>query len=168
MSVLRFLVDFARTGGVGPARCGVRLDDVIEAWGPPWAEGSSLGSDGRPYLYAYGGVEIGTCQSFCRRVEGIVVQTDTPTLEMPAPEPVPATQSLAGGPTYGEVLDALAAGGCRWEDFAPLTCEDQRALRVIPSGVIFVFDVPEDGNPTLASASVSDTGHMCGCLATEH
>ncbi|QLE70348.1 hypothetical protein FGW37_00865 [Streptomyces rectiverticillatus] len=155
MHVLDILVPFARTGRIGAVRVGAQLRDVTRELGPPWAEGSSTGADGLPYLYAYGCLEIATCHAHCQVIESIVVQTDQATMQWPSREPGRA-ESFPGYPTHREVVRALSETGCSWDDYAPLTCDDQCAIRVPASGAIFVFTTEDVEEPTLCNASVAD------------
>ncbi len=160
------LVDFARTGSVGPVRCGDQLPALTEILGPPWATGTSFGHDGLPYLYAYGNLEIGTCQFFCRRIESIHLQTGWAECEFELPLPGWGhVRSLSERLTYRRVVDTLEAAGCRWEESAPLTFDDQRTIRVVDSQVQFGFAIPEEGEPTLSIASVAPPAHRCGPAA---
>ncbi|CAM5581359.1 MULTISPECIES: hypothetical protein [Streptomyces] len=165
-SVMPVLVDFARTGSVGPVRCGDQLPALTEILGPPWATGTSFGHDGLPYLYAYGNLEIGTCQFFCRRIESIHLQTGWAECEFELPLPGWGhVRSLSERLTYRRVVDTLEAAGCRWEESAPLTFDDQRTIRVVDSQVQFGFAIPEEGEPTLSIASVAPPAHRCGPAA---
>ncbi|MFH8746470.1 hypothetical protein ACH4GK_14010 [Streptomyces rimosus] len=165
-SVMPVLVDFARTGSVGPVRCGDQLTALTEVLGPPWATGTSSGHDGLPYLYAYGNLEIGTCQFFCRRIEAIHLQTGWAEFEFELPLPGwGQVRSLSERLTYRRVVDTLEAAGCRWEECAPLTFDDQCTIRVIDSQVQFGFAIPEEGEPTLSIASVALPAHRCGPAA---
>ncbi|WP_438488276.1 hypothetical protein [Streptomyces sp. S186] len=133
---------------------GAQLKDITEVLGPPWASGSFIGADGLPYLYAYGCLELGTCQAHCQTIESIVVQTDWPTMEWPTQEPGRA-ETFPGCPAYGEVLRALDAAGCPWEHYEPLTDDDQCAIRVADSGATFVFNTEDVPEPILCSVSVT-------------
>ncbi|WEB44604.1 hypothetical protein MOV08_38515 [Streptomyces yunnanensis] len=162
MHVLDILIPFARTGRIGAACIGAELSEVIEALGPPWAWGSSTGADGLPYLYAYGCLEVATCHAHCQVIYSVVVQTDWATMEWPSQEPGRA-ETFPGFPTYSEVLRALDEAGCTWETYAPLTCDDQCAIRVPASGAIFVFDTEDVADPLLCSVSVAvHRPHSCG------
>ncbi|KWT61620.1 hypothetical protein ADL21_11680 [Streptomyces albus subsp. albus] len=166
MSVIPLLTDFARTGSVGPVRCGDQLPALTDILGPPWATGTSAGHDGLPYLYAYGNLEIGTCQFFCQRIEGIYLQTGWAEFEFGLPLPGWGhVRSLSERLTYRRVVDTLEAAGCRWEEFPPLTFDGQRTIRVIDSEVQFGFEIPEEGEPTLSIASVAPPAHRCGPVA---
>ncbi|MFK8843910.1 hypothetical protein [Streptomyces sp. Ac-502] len=162
MNLLDIIVAFARTGYIGAARLGAQLKDIAEVLGPPWAEGSSTGADGLPYLYAYGSLELGTCQAHCQAIDSITVQTDWPTMEWPSREPGQA-ETFPGRPAYSEVLRALDEAGCAWERHEPLTFEDQCAFRVPASGAVFVFGTDDGDEPTLHGVSAYERGpHACG------
>ncbi|WP_058043710.1 hypothetical protein [Streptomyces roseifaciens] len=162
MRVLDILIPFAQTGRIGAVRIGAQLKDVIVELGPPWAEGSSVGAGGVPYLYAYGCLEVATCHARCQMIESIVVQTDWVTMEWPSRESGRA-ERFPGGPTYSEVLRALSEAGCSWGVYEPLTLGDQCAIRVPASGAIFVFTTEDVEEPVLCNVSVADhRPHSCG------
>ncbi|MFF4604571.1 hypothetical protein ACFY12_17815 [Streptomyces sp. NPDC001339] len=162
MNVLDILTPFAQTGRIDTARIGAQLKDVTEVLGPPWNRGSSTGADGLPYLYAYGSLEVATCQAHCQVIDSIVVQTDWATMEWPSREPG-QLETFPGYPAYGEVLRALSDAGCPWENYEPLTLEGQCAIRVPASGVTFVFTTEDGEEPMLCSASVAvHRPHSCG------
>ncbi|MFE9118163.1 hypothetical protein [Streptomyces sp. NPDC007172] len=164
MTVLDALIPFAQTGRIGAARIGAQLKDITAALGEPWAHGSSIGADGLPYLYAYGSLEVATCQAHCQVIESIAIQTDLPTMQWPTREPG-RVETFPGYPAYGDVLRTLGRAGCRWEEYEPLTLEDQSAIRVPASGVIFVFEDAEE--PQLCNASVAQhRPHTCGWTAS--
>ncbi|MFF3695814.1 hypothetical protein [Streptomyces sp. NPDC002221] len=160
MTALDALIPFAQTGRIGAARIGAQLKDVTAALGEPWAHGASIGADGLPYLYAYGSLEIATCQAHCQVIESIAIQTDLPTMEWPTREPGRAA-TFPGHPTYGDVLRTLAQAGCRWEEYEPLSLEGQCAIRVPASDVILVFEDADEFQ--LCNASVAQhRPHTCG------
>ncbi|MFH8346896.1 hypothetical protein [Streptomyces sp. NPDC018045] len=161
MSMVDVVVRFAQSGRIGPVRCGVEWSAVAEVMGPPWDTGTSVGGDGLPYLYAYGGLEIGTCHSICQEIQLVCLQTGALAVELPALGKAPA-QTLPGYPTYSQIIAALEAADCQWEDFAPLTFDEQRTIRVTSSGVLLGFEIPDTGEPTLFIASVSARDHACG------
>ncbi|MEV6672045.1 hypothetical protein [Streptomyces sp. NPDC051162] len=164
MNIMDVLIPFARTGRIATARVGAQLNDVTEELGPPWAHGSSTGADGLPYLYAYGSLEIATCQAHCQVIESIVVQTDWATMEWPSQKPG-RLERFPGYPAYGEVLRTLDEAGCPWESYEPLTLDGQCAIRVPASDVIFVFTTEDKDReePMLCSVSVANRHpHTCG------
>ncbi|KAA6224036.1 hypothetical protein CP973_20895 [Streptomyces albofaciens JCM 4342] len=136
--------------------------------GEPWDRGTSVGADGRPYLYAYGCLELGTCQEHCQEIRSVIVQTDWPTMEWPAREQG-RVERFSGFPAYSDVVRALGEAGCVWEEHEPLTFDDQLAIRVPASGAEFVFAMDEGaergegGEPRLCSVSVAGhRPHACG------
>ncbi|MYT32030.1 MULTISPECIES: hypothetical protein [unclassified Streptomyces] len=156
------LIPFAQTGRIGAARLGAELKDVVQELGPPWDYGSSTGADGLPYLYAYGSLEIAVCHAHCQVIDAVMVQTDWTTMEWPSQEPG-QPQTFPGRPTYDEALRALDEAGCPWENYQPLTLEDQCAIRVPASGATFVFATDEGEKPVLCSVSVAQhRPHPCG------
>ncbi|MEV4439345.1 hypothetical protein AB0K09_10030 [Streptomyces sp. NPDC049577] len=162
MRLLDILIPFTRTGRIGAVRVGAHLEEITEVLGPPWAQGSSTGSDGMPYLHAYGCLELDTCQAHCQMIFSVTVQTDWPTMQWPSREPG-RVETFPGCPTYSEVLRALSEAGCPWENYEPLTDDDQCAIRVPTSGAIFVFNTEDGEEPMLCSVSVADRRpHSCG------
>ncbi|WP_283137541.1 hypothetical protein [Rhizohabitans arisaemae] len=133
---VELLIGIARTGELGPLRCGMTLGEVQEHLGPfhdrmrdrrprRW----------RPRLYFWNDLEVLICFD---RVIGITVPMWQESLDLPAvvtgweapcPPRVP----------YETVVAALDASGITWVDAPEEVMEDARAIRIPRSNTLITF-----------------------------
>ncbi|MER6734626.1 hypothetical protein [Streptomyces puniciscabiei] len=104
-----------------------------------------------------GDLELSVCP--CQKIILICLQTWRDTVELPAG--LVEKRSFTGHPKYAEVIEALGRVGCAWQPYTPLTFDNQCAVQATPSGVVFVFEIPEGEDPVLNVAGPQPHHHDC-------
>jgi hypothetical protein len=125
--LISLVADFARTGRLGPARLGMALAELTEAFGPH----SDLqpGRDhlkGEPQLFWFGDIEVQVCH-------GTVLSITLPVWRTRVTLP-PALSSdgvLPGQPALDEVTAALDASGVPWREAPEHLLDDDPNYRLI-------------------------------------
>lgn len=156
MELLDVLTELARSGQLGPVANGAAWDAVTEALGEPF-EVVVGKRRSWPRLFAYGDLELSVCR--CRKVILICLQTWRDVVELPTG--LAETQPFTGHPKYAEVIEALSHIGCAWQPYTPLTFNNQCAIQTAPSGVVFVFEIPEGEDPILNVVGPQPHQHDC-------
>jgi len=138
---MNLLVEFARTGRIGPLHCGITLAEAEHLLGPgrPHPAIRLRGPDIDGYPYSWGGLDLAVTQ---RRVSGISIRlwpgstVDLPSLILPGAETCSATVLRE------ELIAALDTAGCPHEINGVLTFGEQWSLRTQPADVCAVFSLP--------------------------
>ncbi|XVS61674.1 hypothetical protein ACQPYE_25655 [Actinosynnema sp. CA-299493] len=133
------VVGFARTGRLGPLRCGMTLDEVQDLLGPFHGRmDDRKPRRWRPRLHFWDDLEVVICHGM---VVTILVPAWRDTLRLPHAvsgwrAPHPAVMS------YDDVLEALATAGCSWrdEEFEGSSSDDgSRSIRTAGGEVSLSF-----------------------------
>ncbi|MGW4034277.1 hypothetical protein ACWEFL_34120 [Streptomyces sp. NPDC004838] len=145
MTLMNVLVDFARTGRVGPLRCGMPLAEAEGLLGPgrPHPAIRMKGPDIDGYPYSWGGLKLDVTQ---RAVSGIRIDlwpgsaAKLPALVLPGSESFEATVLRE------ELVAALDAAGCEHHVNDALTFGRQSSILARPADVYAVFSLPGRDN----------------------
>ncbi len=162
MEALAVLAAFGSTGRVGPLYPGARLREVAAVCGMPWDIGRIKRNHRWPHLYSYGDVEFVVCR--CRIVTSVTVQTWRETVELPGQAQSGEVITLSARLTFAQVVDALAAADCQWEQCK--ATQGHRALRTLPQRVDFTFVTDDGAEPMLHVAGTWSHDHDCISTAT--
>ncbi|GLW64004.1 hypothetical protein Arub01_22480 [Actinomadura rubrobrunea] len=147
---LRLVVDFARTGRLGPLYCGMSLEQVEDLLGPPDdVQGRRRPHRRRPRYYLWGtDLQLLICDDTVVRISVPCWGSDRHPVGLPAPIGGwrrPPTSRLP----MDDVIAALDAAGCSWRE-APEMVVDRdgpgRAIRTLETGVVLVFGPDVDGD----------------------
>ncbi|MBB4710274.1 hypothetical protein [Streptomyces luteogriseus] len=138
VTLMDLLVDFARTGRIGPLHCGMPLSEAEALLGPgrPHPAIRMRGPDIDGYPYAWDGLELATAQ---RLVSEISIRlwpgstTKLPPLLLPEPESCSSTVLRA------DLIAGLDAVGCGHDADDRLTFGQQSSILTRPAGVCAVF-----------------------------
>ncbi|MFF7994560.1 hypothetical protein ACFZDG_32860 [Kitasatospora xanthocidica] len=156
MELLDVLTELARSGQLGPIANGSAWDSVTEALGEPFDVVVGKRRSW-PRLLAYGDLELSVCR--CQKITLTCLQTWRDVVELPTG--LVGKQVFPGHPTYAEVAEALDRAGCAWQPYIPLTFDNQCAIQASPSGVVFVFEIPDGEDPILNVAGPQPHRHYC-------
>ncbi|MEU9448771.1 hypothetical protein [Streptomyces sp. NPDC048277] len=145
MTLMDVLVDFARTGRIGPLCCGMPLAEAEDLLGPGRPHPAILmkGPDIDGYPYSWGGLSLGVTQ---RRVSGLWINlrpgstTNLPPLVLPESETYEATVLRE------ELITALDIAGCPHEINSGLTFGRQSSILTQPADVCAVFSLPSQND----------------------
>ncbi|MCX5127905.1 hypothetical protein OG898_34035 [Streptomyces sp. NBC_00193] len=137
---MNVLVDFARTGRIGPLRCGMPLAEADDLLGPGRPHPAiQLIPDIEGYPYAWDCLELSVTR---RLVSGISISlrpgstTRLPSLVLPDSEAYPSTVLRE------DLLAALDAVDCRHDVNDRLTFGGQSSILTHPANVCAVFFTP--------------------------
>ena len=111
---MNVLVDFARTGRIGPLHCGMALTEAEELLGPgrPHPAIVMKGPDIDGYPYAWGGLRLVVTQ---RSVSGLWINLwPGSTMNLP-PLVLPDSESFEATVLREELITALDTADCRHE-----------------------------------------------------
>ncbi|WP_405691114.1 hypothetical protein [Streptomyces sp. NBC_00057] len=70
-------------------------------------------------------------------------------------------ERFPGQPKYADVIASLDRVGCAWQPYTPLTFGNQCAIEATPSGVTFVFEIPDGEHPILNVVGPPPHQHEC-------
>ncbi|MFC0030297.1 hypothetical protein ACFFMM_12285 [Micromonospora chaiyaphumensis] len=157
MEALDVLAAFGSTGRLGLLHPGVRLREVVAAYGMPWDIGRIHKRHRWPHLYSYGDVEFVACR--CRIITSVTVQTWRGTVELPNQAQPGEVIALPARLTFAQVADALADADCQWERLEPIA--GQRGLRTLQQRVDFTFITSDGPDPVLHAVGTSAHDHDC-------
>ncbi|MER5973936.1 hypothetical protein ABT112_30200 [Streptomyces sp. NPDC002055] len=146
MTLLDLLVDFARTGRLGPLHCGMPLAEAEELLGPghPHPAIRMKGPDIDGYPYTWGGLSLDVTR---RAVSSIgLFFCPGSTIEIPAPV-LPAAGPVAATVAREELIAAFDAAGCRHAVRGVLTFGRQSCVVTQPAEVSSVFVLPGRNDP---------------------
>jgi hypothetical protein len=142
---MNLLVDFARTGCIGPLRCGMPLTEAEDLLGPgrPHPAIRLKGPDIDGYPYAWDGLELAVTQ---RAVSGIWINLwPGSTAKLPSLV-LPESESFEATVLREELVTALDAAGCEHFVNDTLTFGRQSSIRTRPADVCAVFSLPGRDN----------------------
>ncbi|MFJ3634070.1 hypothetical protein [Streptomyces sp. NPDC090112] len=137
---MNVLVDFARTGRIGPLHCGMPLAEAEDLLGP-----------GRPhpalrmrpeidgYPYAWGGLELCTTR---RAVSEISIRLWTGSMARLPALVLPDAESYSATVLREDLIDGLDAIGCRHDVNDRQTSAGQSSVLTHPANVCAVFFTP--------------------------
>ncbi|MFZ3474942.1 hypothetical protein ACODT3_01295 [Streptomyces sp. 4.24] len=157
MTLMNVLVDFARTGRIGPLHCGMPLTEAEELLGPGRPHPAiRMRPDIDGYPYAWDSLELAVTQ---RAVSGISISlrpgstTTVPSLVLRDSESYPSTVLRE------DLIAGLDAVGCRHYVNDRLTFGEQSSILTRPADVCAVFFTPHRDD------HVSDRGrHYLGAI----
>ncbi len=138
---MNVLVDFARTGRIGPLHCGMALTEAEELLGPgrPHPAIVMKGPDIDGYPYAWGGLRLVVTQ---RSVSGLWINLwPGSTMNLP-PLVLPDSESFEATVLREELITALDTADCRHEANSILTFGQQSSIITQPTEVCAVFSLP--------------------------
>ncbi|MFD7915859.1 hypothetical protein ACFV30_34985 [Streptomyces sp. NPDC059752] len=159
MELLDVLTELARSGRLGPVSNGAPWGAVTAALGEPWEV--TIGKRRSwPRLFAYDDLELGVCR--CQQVILICLQTWRDVVHLPIG--LVGREAFPGKPDYADVTGSLDRAGCAWKPYGPLTFGNQCSIQATPSGVLFVFDVPDGGDPVLNVVGPPPHPHDCPAI----
>ncbi|WP_020140418.1 hypothetical protein [Streptomyces sp. 351MFTsu5.1] len=141
MTLLDFLVDFARAGRIGPLHLGMPLSEAEDLLGPgrPHPAIRLKGPDIDGYPYSWDGLELDVVQ---RAVSGIRVRLRPgSTVRLPALL-LPESESFEATVVREDLVAALDAAGCEHCVNDTLTFGEQSSILTRPAGVCAVFSLP--------------------------
>lgn len=143
---MNVLVDFARTGRVGPLHCGMTLREAEELLGPgrPHPAIVMLGPDIDGYPYSWDGLQLVVTR---KTVSGIWINLWASTAAKLPPLVLPASESYDARVLREDLLTALDAAGCGHCVDDTLTFGDQSSILTLPAHVCAVFSIPGRNNP---------------------
>ncbi|MEU7736550.1 hypothetical protein AB0B51_26160 [Streptomyces griseus] len=141
MTLINTLVDFARTGRIGPLICGMPLAEAEDLPGPgrPHPAHVLKGPDIDGYPYSWNGLRLVVTQ---RTVSGIWIDLRPgSTVKLP-PLVLLDSESFEATVPREELITALDAAGCRHEVNPVLTMGQQSSIITQPAEVRAVFSLP--------------------------
>lgn len=143
---MNVLVDFARTGRVGPLHCGMTLSEAEELLGPgrPHPAIVMLGPDIDGYPYSWDGLQLAVTQ---KTISGIQLNFWAGSATKLPPLVLPASESYAASVLREDLLTALDAAGCDHCVNDNLTFGEQSSILTRPADVCAVFSRPGRRKP---------------------
>jgi hypothetical protein len=172
VTLLELVVEFCRTGALGPMCCGAKLDEIQSELGPYTDRAHDRRPRRwRPRLHFWGnvggGIEVMICHS---TAVSFSLQTWTDEARLPVRLGLGHRQ-IPCLLRYGDVIDALDRAGIEWQDapegILPGENGTARNLRISPTNVeLFFWDYdPTGGNDNtlrLKGAYKNDPAVECG------
>jgi len=140
VTLMTVLVDFARTGRIGPLECGMPLAEAEELLGPghPHPAIRLMGPDIDGYPYAWGGLKLTVTR---RAVSGLAIELWSPTVRLPALV-LPDSESYEATVDREQLVTALDRAGCAHYVNDRLTFGSQSSIVTRPGDVCAVFGLP--------------------------
>ncbi|MGV4981941.1 hypothetical protein ACVB8X_17610 [Streptomyces sp. NRAIS4] len=147
VTLMNLLVDFARTGRIGPLHCGMPLSEAEALLGPgrPHPAIRMKGPDINGYPYAWDGLELVTTQ---RLVSGIWIRLSPGSTTKLPPLVLPDSESYPSTVLREDLIAGLDAVGCRHDVNDRLTFGEQSSILTRPADVCAVFFPPGRGDHT--------------------
>ncbi|MFC7262730.1 hypothetical protein [Streptomyces lutosisoli] len=145
MTLMDVLVDFARTGRIGPLNCGMSLAEAEALLGPgrPHPAHILKGPDIDGYPYSWAGLRLTVTQ---RAVSGIWIDLWPGSTARLPPLVLPDSESFDATVLREELIAALDTAGCRHAVNSTLTFGEQSSLITQPADVCAVFSLPGRDN----------------------
>lgn len=142
---MNVLVDFARTGRIGPLHCGMPLTEAEDLLGRgrPHPVILMKGPDVDGYPYSWGGLGLEVTR---RAVSGIRIRLWPGSAVSLPPLVLPGSESFAATVLREELITALDGAGCHHEVDPVLTFDEQSSILTRPAGVCAVFSLPGRDN----------------------
>lgn len=135
------LVDFARSGRIGPLHCGMPLAEAEDLLGPGRPHPAILmkGPDIDDYPYSWSGLELYVTK---RVVSGLWINLGhSPTVKLPSLV-LPGSTSFEATVAREDLLAALDAADCEYRVNDILTFGSQSSILTRPANVCAVFTRP--------------------------
>ncbi|MER5466501.1 hypothetical protein ABT010_38915 [Streptomyces sp. NPDC002668] len=145
MTLMDVLVDFARTGRIGPLHCGMRLTEAEDLLGPgrPHPAILMMGPDIDGYPYSWDRLQLVVTR---RAVSGIWINLSPgSTAKLPALV-LPESESFEATLLREELVSALDKAGCEHHVNDTLTFGQQSSILTRPADVCAVFSLPGRDN----------------------
>ncbi|GAA3990548.1 hypothetical protein GCM10022247_06650 [Allokutzneria multivorans] len=141
MSFMDLLVDFARTGRIGPLHCGMSLAEAEDLLGPgrPHPAIVMKGPDINGYPYGWSDLDLSVTRRTVSRVR--VQLWPGSTAKLP-PLVLPDSESFEATVLREDMIAALDAAGCAHEVDERLTFGTQSGILTRPAGVGMIFCLP--------------------------
>ncbi|MFJ5779056.1 hypothetical protein [Streptomyces sp. NPDC093094] len=141
MTLMNVLVDFARTGRIGPLRCGMSLVEAEDLLGRgrPHPAHIMMGPDIDGYPYSWNGLQLVVTQ---RAVSGIWINLWPGSAAGLPPLVLPDSESFEATVLREELTTALDTAGCHHEANPVLTFGEQSSILTRPAEVCAVFSSP--------------------------
>ncbi|MEV2232021.1 hypothetical protein AB0H69_26145 [Streptomyces phaeochromogenes] len=145
MTLMDLLVDFARTGRIGPLHCGMPLTDAEDLLGRGRPHPAILmkGPDIDGYPYYWDGLQLAVTR---RAVSGISINL-WPGSTVKLPDLIlPDSESFKATVLSEELVAALDTAGCEHHVNGTLTFGRQSSILTRPADVCAVFSLPGRDN----------------------
>ncbi|KJY29111.1 MULTISPECIES: hypothetical protein [Streptomyces] len=141
MTLMDVLVDFARTGRIGPLHCGMPLIEAEDLLGPgrPHPAHIMKGPDIDGYPYSWSGLRLVVTQ---RAVSGIWISLWPGSTAKLPPLVLPDSESFEATVLREELVTALDTAGCDHGVNPVLTFGEQSSILTQPAEVCAVFSLP--------------------------
>lgn len=134
---MNVLVDFARTGRVGPLHCGMPLSEAEDLLGPGRPHPAiRLRPDIDGYPHAWNDLGLVVTQ---RLVSGISISLQPGSTTQLPPLVLPDSESYPSTVLREDLISALDAAGCRHDVNDRLTFGKQSSILTRPASVCAVF-----------------------------
>ncbi|MFD3838623.1 hypothetical protein ACFWWC_20555 [Streptomyces sp. NPDC058642] len=148
MTLMDVLVDFARTGRIGPLRCGMALSEAEDLLGPgrPHPAIRLLGPDTDGYPYSWDGLQLVITR---HAVSGISIRLSPGSAAALPSLVLPESQSYEACVVREQLLTALDTAGCEHHVNDRLTFGRQSSILTRPADVCAVFSLPVRDNHML-------------------
>ncbi|MGW1997848.1 hypothetical protein [Embleya sp. NPDC001921] len=145
MTLMDVLVDFSRTGRIGPLSCGMSLAEAEGLLGPgrPHPAHRMKGPDIDGYPYSWDGLQLVVTQ---RSVSGIRINLRPGSSAELPPLVLPDSESFGATILREELIAALDGAGCRHSVNSALTFGEQSSILAQPADVCAVFSLPGRDN----------------------
>ncbi|MFD9540169.1 hypothetical protein [Streptomyces sp. NPDC060022] len=145
MTLMDALVEFSRTGRIGPLSCGMSLDEAEDLLGPgrPHPAHILLGPDTDGYPYSWHGLRLVITQ---RAVSGLWINLRPGSTTKLPPLVLPDSESYGATVLREDLIAALDGADCRHEVNSTLTFGRQSSLITRPAEVCAVFSLPGRDN----------------------
>ncbi|MFF8873257.1 hypothetical protein [Streptomyces massasporeus] len=141
MTLMNVLVDFARTGRIGPLHCGMPLAEAEDLLGPgrPHPAIVMRGPDIDGYPYSWDGLRLVVTQ---RQVSGLCIDLFPGSTTKLPPLVLPESETYEATVLREELISALDIAGCLHEVNRGLTFGSQSSILTQPADVCAVFSLP--------------------------
>ncbi|MGY1584741.1 hypothetical protein [Streptomyces sp. MN13] len=141
MTLMNVLVDFARTGRIGPLHCGMPLTEAEDLLGPgrPHPAHVMKGPDIDGYPYSWRGLQLVVTQ---RAVSGIWINLWPGSTAKLPPLVLPDSESFKATVLREDLVTALNTAGCHHDVNPVLTFGEQSSILTQPAEVCAVFSLP--------------------------
>lgn len=137
---MNVLVDFARTGRIGPLHCGMPLAEAEDLLGPGRPHPAiRMRPDTDGYPHAWNGLELSITQ---RLVSGISISLRPGSTAKLPPLVLPDSESYSSTVLREDLIAGLDAADCRHDINGRLTFGEQSSILTQPANVCAVFFTP--------------------------
>lgn len=137
---MNVLLDFARTGRIGPLHCGMPLTEAEDLLGPGRPHPAiRVRPDIDGYPYAWNDLELVVTQ---RAVSGIWIRLRPGSATKLPPLVLPDSESYPSAVLREDLIAGLDADDCRHDVNHHLTFDEQSSIITQPANVCAVFFTP--------------------------